>query len=67
MVLFGLTAGWTEKDLTSAYHRLAKDYHPDIHANLPPEFRELAHRKMSEIIEAYEFMSSQCPRQEKQP
>ena len=59
MGLFGLTGTWTEKDLTAAYRRLAKDYHPDIHANLPPEFKDLAHRKMSEINEAYEFLSSQ--------
>ena len=59
IALFGLVGDWTEKDLASAYRRLAKDYHPDIHANLPPEFRELAHKKMSEITEAYNFLSSQ--------
>lgn len=61
MTLFGLMGDWTEKDLTSAYRRMAKDYHPDTHTNLPPEFRELAHKKMSEITEAYVFLSSQCP------
>ena len=59
--LFALVGEWTEKDLVSAYRRMAKEYHPDIHANLPPEFRELAHRKMSEITEAYHFLSSLNP------
>lgn len=59
IALFNLVGEWTEKDLVVAYRRMAKDYHPDIHANLPPEFRELAHKKMSEITEAYDFLSSQ--------
>ena len=38
----------------SAYRKLVQQYHPDKVANLAPEFRELAERRMKEINAAYQ-------------
>jgi DnaJ-domain-containing protein 1 len=42
----------------SRYRQLAVDYHPDMYATKPPEFRDLANRKMQEINAAYDLFKS---------
>ena len=46
--------GASREEITAAYRRLVQQYHPDIVANLAPEFREVAERRMKEINAAYE-------------
>ena len=46
--------GASQEEITSAYRRMARQYHPDGVANLAPEFRELAERRMKEINAAYQ-------------
>jgi DnaJ-domain-containing protein 1 len=43
----------TKIELTSAYRKLVKKYHPDMVAGLAPEYREIAERKMKIINAAY--------------
>lgn len=42
--VLGVSPGATEEEIKSAYHRLAKKYHPDLHPG-----DEEAARKMKEI------------------
>jgi DnaJ-class molecular chaperone len=44
----------SQEEITSAYRRMVQQYHPDKVANLAPEFRELAERRMKEINAAYQ-------------
>jgi DnaJ-class molecular chaperone len=44
----------TKNEITSAYRKLVKIYHPDKVAGLAPEYREIAERKMKIINAAYE-------------
>ncbi len=46
--------GASHQEITSAYRRLVQQYHPDKVANLAPEFREMAERRMKEINAAYQ-------------
>ena len=46
--------GASQEEIASAYRRLVQQYHPDKVANLAPEFRELAERRMKEINVAYQ-------------
>jgi len=46
--------GASRQEINTAYRRLVHQYHPDKVANLAPEFRELAERRMKEINAAYE-------------
>ena len=43
----------TKNELTLAYRKLVKIYHPDMVAGLAPEYREIAERKMKIINAAY--------------
>jgi DnaJ-class molecular chaperone len=43
----------TQNEITSAYRKLVKMYHPDRVAGLAPEYREIAERKMKKINAAY--------------
>lgn len=51
--MLNLGADFTQHELTQAYRRLMKQYHPDRVACLGPELRELAAKKAKEINEAY--------------
>ena len=46
--------GAPREEVTAAYRRLVQQYHPDRVANLAPEFREVAERRMKEINATYE-------------
>jgi DnaJ-class molecular chaperone len=43
----------TRDELSSAYRKIVKMYHPDRIAGLAPEYREIAERKMKLINAAY--------------
>lgn len=43
----------SKEEITSAYRKLVKQYHPDKVATLAPEFREVAEQRMKEINAAY--------------
>jgi DnaJ-class molecular chaperone len=43
--ILGLDEGATRDQITEAYRRLAKMYHPDRVSGLGPEFTEIAERK----------------------
>lgn len=50
--VLGLTKGASEKEIKSAYRKLAKKYHPDTNQG-----NEEAERKFKEVTEAYEVLS----------
>lgn len=52
--LLGLNAGASLKEASAAYKHLAAQNHPDKVAQMAPEFRELAERKMRELNAAFE-------------
>ncbi len=52
--VLGVRSGASEDEITSAYRQLVQQYHPDRVADMAPEFREVAERRMKEINAAYE-------------
>ncbi len=46
----------TKKELTFAYRKMVKMYHPDKIAGLAPEYREIAEKKMKIINSAYKTL-----------
>lgn len=52
--VLGVGPGASLSDITAAYREQARKNHPDRVANLDPEFRELAERRMKAINAAYE-------------
>jgi hypothetical protein len=52
--VLGVSPHASLNEITAAYHELARRNHPDKVANLDPEFRELAERRMKAINEAYQ-------------
>jgi len=52
--VLGISPGASAEEITAAYRKLAQMYHPDKVANLAPEYKEIAERRMKEINEAYE-------------
>jgi DnaJ-class molecular chaperone len=51
--VLGLTPGCTQEEAAAKYRQLASSYHPDRVNNLAPEFKALAHQKMTEINNAF--------------
>ncbi len=47
----------SKEEVAKAYRKMAKKYHPDIVADLAPEFRELAEKRMKAINAAYEQLN----------
>jgi len=48
----------SKEEITSAYKKLAQQYHPDKVEGLGPEFKELAEKRMKEINAAYKEVMS---------
>ena len=46
------------EEIKGAYHRLAKEFHPDRHQEISPEAREVMGRRFLEIQAAYEALQS---------
>ena len=53
--ILGLKGKVTRSEISEKYRQLAKQYHPDRVADLGPELKQLAEKKMKEINQAYEF------------
>nr|XP_027222959.1 dnaJ homolog subfamily C member 22-like [Penaeus vannamei] len=53
--VLGLNKGATQDDITAAYRKLAKEWHPDRHT---VEEKEIAHKEFIKIKEAYEKLST---------
>jgi DnaJ like chaperone protein len=53
--VLGLKGKVTREEIRKKYRDLAKQYHPDRVADLGPELKEIAEKKMKEINQAYEF------------
>lgn len=51
--ILGLPTGATKVEVTAAYRRLARTYHPDKTSGFLPEFRELAEQRMKDVNAAY--------------
>lgn len=49
-----VSPGATTEEVRAAYRRKVQQYHPDKVAELGPEIREVAERRMKEINAAYE-------------
>lgn len=56
----GLPAGATVEEIKCAYRKLSQKYHPDKLMHLPPEIRDLAVTKFSEITDAFKTLTTQC-------
>lgn len=52
--ILGVSQNATEEEIKSAYRKVAKEFHPDLHANNP--LAKLAEEKFKEINEAYEIL-----------
>lgn len=57
--VLGVAVKATQDDLKKAYRAAVKKYHPDLHKDEPQ-----AHKKMSEVNEAYETLSNPNKRQQ---
>lgn len=51
--VLGIEPGASRAEISAAYKKMARMYHPDRVANLPPEVREQAELRMKEINAAY--------------
>jgi len=49
----GVAKGASTEEVSAAYRKLARSYHPDKVANLDPKVREYSERRMKEINAAY--------------
>ena len=52
-VVLGVAPQCTSEEVSVAYRRMAKQYHPDTVCRLAPEFRQLAEERMKQINQAY--------------
>lgn len=60
--ILGVPPNATKSEINAAYRRMAQMYHPDKVANLAPEFKDLAERRMKEINAAYAELSKTASR-----
>jgi DnaJ like chaperone protein len=54
--ILGLKKGASAKEIKRAYHKLSKEFHPDMVSHLGEEFREVAEEKMKNINMAYQTL-----------
>jgi DnaJ domain/Protein of unknown function (DUF1232) len=52
--VLGVSPGASQKEIRSAYRKLANQYHPDKVTHLGKEFQDLAEQRFKEIQEAYQ-------------
>ncbi|ETO01288.1 DnaJ domain containing protein [Reticulomyxa filosa] len=58
----GISRSSSTKDVRSAYIKLAKEWHPDVHMTKSEREKETVKRKFQEIQEAYEILSDESLR-----
>ncbi|MCD6571394.1 MAG: J domain-containing protein [Deltaproteobacteria bacterium] len=56
--VLGISRDASPEEITNAYKRLAKKYHPDKVLYLGDEFKELAEKRFKEIQKAYQDLMS---------
>jgi hypothetical protein len=54
--LFELKLSFSENELKESYHKLIKQYHPDLYASAAPEIKHLVEVKSRELIEGYNYL-----------
>lgn len=54
--MLGVSGSASGAEISAAYHKLARMYHPDRIAGLAPEFQAVADKRMKEINAAYELL-----------
>jgi preprotein translocase subunit Sec63 len=52
--MLGIPAGASQKEITQAYRKLARQFHPDLH---PPERKGWAEEQMKRLNEAYAVLN----------
>lgn len=62
--ILGVSKDVSEKDLKSAYRKLAKTWHPDKFGDKPEKEKKEAEEKFKEITEAYNILSDKGKRQQ---
>lgn len=60
--ILGVNQNATQDEIKTAFRKLAKEFHPDLHSNNP--LANLANEKFKEINEAYEVLSDESKRKE---
>ncbi|MEB3356226.1 MAG: J domain-containing protein [Synechococcales bacterium] len=58
--VLGITPGASLNEIRAAYHRVARQNHPDKVVGLAPEFRTLAEQRMKVITAAYKSLSQEA-------
>lgn len=59
LLILGLEAGASHREIDNAYRRLVQIYHPDRYSGAPEAVRMEAHRLMSQVNEARRMLKSQ--------
>ncbi|MBI4390815.1 MAG: DnaJ domain-containing protein [candidate division NC10 bacterium] len=54
--VLGVEPGASREEVKTAYRRLVAQYHPDKVSHLGKEFQDLAHRRLIEIQQAYQYL-----------
>lgn len=55
-----LHVGASRDEIRAAYHKAAREWHPDTLGNIPPHVRKLAEERMAAINAAYDLIMSQA-------
>jgi hypothetical protein len=54
--LFDLKPTFSESELKTSYHKMMKQYHPDLYATAAPEIKDFVEGKSRELIASYNYL-----------
>jgi DnaJ-domain-containing protein 1 len=54
--LFELKPTFSESELKTSYHKMMKQYHPDLYATAAPEIKDFVEEKSRELIASYNYL-----------